>query len=361
MTARSHDATGVSLWQRCPRRFWFERVREARPAHGLCSFSAPLGIAAHAGLALALGDPAADAERVRARMLDTLQAEIVRSTPAGQEDLLGAFARLDREHLELVLRVRNDERVRKVEWTALERAVEWRDARGRRFAARVNAIGRVKEPIPGFGRQGERVVDLTPGTWIVVDWRFGRRTNVSPTNLALNLQLAFWLRALEQERGERFRAFVAAARDLVPPVIVKDEAGKTVPRQLEELNPEYLAALAGERPVDQDLVTEAEASRRRFARDGRPIPKRLRRQNPAWEALASRPRGPLFHEAEIAWPVVRPAIGRAVLEIEAAALSGREDAYPARGPETFACGTCPFRDRCLAGTASPAPAFERSA
>ena len=357
----SHDATGVSLWQRCPRRFWFERVRGERPAHGLSSFSAPLGIAAHAGMALALGEPAADAERIRARMFDTLTAEIARTAPTSQDDLEGAFARLDREHLDLVLRLRNDERVRKVEWTALEHAVEWRDARGRCFAARVNAIGRVTEPIAGFGRRGDRSIDLAPGTWIVVDWRFGRRTNVMPTELALNLQLAFWLRALEQERGQRFRAFVALARDLVPPVIVRDEAGKTVPRQLEELNPEYVLALAAGRPIDAELEAEAEGSRRRFVRDGRPIPKRLRRGNPAWEALASRPRGPLFHEAEIAWPVVRPAIGRAVLEIEAAALSGREDAYPARGPETFACGSCPFRDRCLARAAAHAPGLGRSA
>ena len=351
-TIPTYDATALGLWQRCPRRFWFERVQGAPLDHSHSSFSLLLGQAAHAGIALALREPGAGREQVLVRMQETFHQALAGARNVDPEALAGALARLEEEHLDLVLRLRADERVRLLEWLDLELPLEWHDARGRRFSGRLNALGRATRAIPGFGRRGAEPVDLPAGALVLVDWRFGRRVDVTPTALALNLHLAFWQRGLERTRGLAVRTFVGAARDLVPPGVVHDEQGDTVPRVLEELNPEYVAAFAAGRAVDAALLEAAESSRRRFSREGRPIPKRLRRPNPLWQALAERPRGPLFHEAHTAWSVLHPAIGRSVLEIEAAAASGREESYPARGQETYACATCPFRGRCLAGARS---------
>lgn len=348
----SHDATGISLWHRCPRRFWFERVRKAVPDHALVGYAAPLGVAAHAGVALALGRPDASKGQVQERMLAAFDEELRAGQSAGRsydpEGVQLALDRLESEYLDLVLRLRADERVRKIEWTELERKVEWLDRRGRRFTARINAVGRVLHAMPAFGRCGWELADLKVGDWIVVDWRFGRRVDLSATALRLNLQLGLWLRGLEWRAATPFRAFVGAVRDLLPPRTVRDESGSRLPRQLETINPDYVRALADGRPVDAALLAEAERSRRRFVVDGQPIKKRLRRPNPAWTARAEDPRGPLFHEAAVVWPVVKQTIERATREIEAAAAAGeREEDYPARGPETQACHGCPFRAQCL--------------
>lgn len=66
-------------------------------------------------------------------------------------------------------------------------------------------------------------------------------------------------------------------------------------------------------------------------------------------ALRPEARGPDFHEAQVAWDVLGPTIARTVEEIEAAAASGSPDAYPARGPLSRGCFTCPFRQRCIRG------------
>lgn len=348
----SHDATGLALWHRCPRRFWFERVQRAVPDHALTGFAGPLGVAGHAGIGLALKSPGTSDEALRERMLAAFDEELRRGQAGGRsydpDTVGGALDRLETEYLDLVLRLRADERVRKVAWSEVEQRFEWLDRSGRRFTARINAVGRVLEPLPAFGRRGWDPITLLPGTWIVVDWRFGKRHDLSPTGLALNLQLAVWLRGLEWRAATPFRAFVGAVRDLVPPRVVRDPGGALVKRTLEELNPDYVRALADGRPVDARLVAEAERSRRRFVVDGQPLHKRVRRPNPRWVERAKEPRGPLFHEAEIAWPVVCPAIERTVEEIEVAgAAGGREEQYPARGPETQACFACPFRGQCL--------------
>lgn len=355
MELPSHDATGLALWHRCPRRYWFERVRRATPDHALTGFAGPLGVAGHAGIALALGRVEASRDDLLEGMLGAFDAELARGQAAGRsydpETVERALERLEGEYLDLVLRLRADERVRKIEWPELESRFEWLDRRGRRFTARINAVGRVLEPIPAFGQRGQETVDLLPGSWIVVDWRFGQRQDVSPTALGLNLQLAVWLRGLEWRGTARpFRAFVGAVRDLVPRRVIRDQAGALVPRMVEALNPDYVRALADGRVIGPAVLAEAEHSRRRFVVDGQPIKKRIRQANPDWTARSNEPRGPLFHEAAIVWPVMRPAIERTLEEVEAAARSGRgEEAYPARGPETQACVSCPFRDQCLVG------------
>lgn len=351
----SFDATGLALWQRCPRRFWFERVRRDVADHALTAFAAPLGVAGHAGIAFVLREPGAPRDEVLARMLAAFDQELRDGQARGRsydpETVERALERLGSEYLDLVQRLTTDPRIRKIEWPELDTRFEWLDRRGRRFTSRVNAIGRVVEPIPGFGRNGWDAVDVAAGTWIVVDWRFGQRLDLSATALGLNLQMAVWLSGLEWRAARSFRAFVGAVRDLAPRRVIREEDGTLIQRTLEELNPDYVRAVAEGRPIGPAVLAEAEFSRRRFVSDGQVIPKRIRRANPDWLARSQEPRGPLFHEAEIAWSVMGHTIERTIEEIEAADRSGREEAYPARGPETQACFSCPFRGQCLPGRA----------
>ena len=351
---RTYDHGALALWQACPRRFWFQEVERARPDPVLVSFSEPLRLAGQAGVGMVLLQPDAGRGELRRHMLAAFEAELHRAEAAGQvfdpERVEGALEKLEDDLLELVLLLGQDERVRAIEWTGAGARFEWLDGQGRRFVGDAGQIGLVKQPVPAFGdRQGEPA-DLEPGTTVVVHWRFGSDVDVTPVALALHLPLGCDLRGFEiSHPGRVFRGFVAALRDLRPRKVLKDDQGRVVPRYLEELNPDWLRAFAGGDPITPALVVEAETSRRRFTSGGLTIPKRVRRPNPAWEAAAAEPRGPLFHEAVIARDVLGPTIAATVREIEAAAAVGSADAYPARGPLTRACHSCPFRLRCVRG------------
>ncbi len=351
---RIYDAKELALWQACPRRHYFERVAGV-PAHPvLTSFAAPLGAAGEAGVKLVLLDPQAGRALVKRQMLAAFEDVLQRGLEGGRvfdpDRVEAALAKLEDDYLELVVLLGQDERVHRIEWTAAETRYAWDDGRGRRFAGQVAAVGVARERVAGFGeRQGEPA-DLDPGTHVLVDWRFGSDLDLSPVGLALHLPLGFDLSGFGLAHPDRrYRGFVAALRDLRPRKVVKDERGQAIPRFVEDLNPDYLLAFACGQPITPLVVKEAEASRRRFVVEGEAIPKRVRRPNPAWIAATSEPRGPLFHEAVIAWDVLGPTLLNTVLEIDAAEAVGSEDAFPARGPATRACFTCPFRQRCVRG------------
>ncbi len=348
------DHRALGLWQVCPRRFLFQEVERVRPDPLSLPFSGPLELAGRAGVGMVLLSPYATRQAVRRHMLAAFDSALTLAEAAGlahdPDRVESALEKLEGEHLELVLLLAQDERVRGIEWTGAGARWDWLDPEGRRFAGDVGQIGLVKERIAGFGEREGEPTDLEPGTRVVVDWRFGSDLDLSPVALALHLSLGIDLLGLNHAYpGPRFRGFVGALRDLRPRKVVKDELGKVVPRFVEELNPDYLLAFAAGRPITRETIEAAEASRSRFLVDGLLIPKRTRRPNPAWIAATAVPRGPLFHEAVLAWDVLGPTIGRTVQEIEAAAQDGSPDAYPARGPLTRGCFTCPFRQRCIRG------------
>ena len=352
---RSYHQSVLADWQRCPRQVWFSDVLGLAGDPLSAGFAAPLGTAGHAGVRQVLADPAASADAVLATMLAAFDAALARGQEQGRvygpDQVGGAMAKLETEYLDLVLRLGADERVRKVRWTHLEHKFAWFDDHGRRHAGRIDGVGVARERIPSFGRRDGEPADVEAGEWLLVDWKFGRTLDLTPLALSLNQQLAFYAFAAARIfPGHQLRAFVGALRDLGPNLRPTSADGSTIPKTLEELNPAYVEAFADGRPIDDELRDEAERSLRRFKdAQGNPLPKRLRRANPLWEERAAEPRGPLFHEARIAWSVVRPAIRQTIREIERAMADGGEEAFPARGPATQACPTCPFRARCARG------------
>lgn len=355
----AYHQSGLVVWQRCPRRFWFQHVADVEPDYAATGYAAPLGVAGHAGCQVVLQDPDAPRQRVLDAMLAAFEDDLARGQERGRtydpEQVQRALERLETEHLDMVLRLGLDPRVRAIEWTHTELAFEWSDVHGRAFVGTVDAIGRAREYVAGFGVDGRDPVDLLPGEWVLVDWKFGRELDLTRVAMSLNLQLAYY--ALGVARlfpGRRFRPFLGVMRDLASSQRPTDDAGQVIPKAIEELNPAYLQAFTGDKPVTDELRKAAERSRRRFRTEkGKPIPKRIRTPNPAWEAAAQGPKGPVFHEARLAWEVVRPTIVQTIHEIEIAGRQGEENAYPARGPVTGACRFCPFHRQCTARLTQP--------
>lgn len=342
MTAHALCPTGLTLWERCPRRFFFTHVaREAEEAP--IAYGALLGVAAHAGLRLLLREPHAARGSVREALWTAFEAEARRAQDRGrfhvEPDVDRALDRMETEVLDLVLRLGNDQRVRAIEWTHTDTRVEW-EHDGHLLGCRLDAVGVIREPIHVMSRDEQ--VALEPGTRVLVDWKFGKRVDTSRHALALNVQAAFYaLAGARLFSDEATRQLVVAARELLPRR-PSDARGRPIARTLRELNPAYLAALApGCTPA------EAQASRRRV----KSVPKYLERPNPAFAEQEGWSRGAVFHEARTAWPVVRTRLDAAVRELEIARRAGDESAFAARGAATGACHQCPFRRRCAASAA----------
>lgn len=336
--------TGLTLWERCPRRFFFTHVaRESEEAP--IAYGALLGVAAHAGLKVLLLEPDAARGRVREALWNAFEAEGRRAQERGrfhvEPDVDRALDRLEGEVLDLVLRLGNDERVRAIDWTHTDARVDW-EQDGRLLGCRLDAAGVAREQLL-VAADGEQVV-IEPGTRLLVDWKFGKRVDTSRLGLALNVQAAFYgLAGARLFPGESTRQLVVAARELLARR-PSNARGRPLARTLRELNPAYLAALVPGAPVTESIRAEAQASRRRFTG----IPKYVDRPNPAYAEQEGRPRGSAFHVARTAWPVVRTRLDAAVLELEIARRAGEESAFAARGAATGACHQCPFRRRCSA-------------
>ncbi|HBP17945.1 MAG TPA: hypothetical protein DEA08_09140 [Planctomycetes bacterium] len=351
--AGPYHQSRLVLWQRCPRRYWFQHVAQVEPDYAVTGYAGPLGVAGHVGCQLVLRDPAADREEILEAMLGAFEEELAKGQSQGRtydpEQTERALERLETEHVEFVLKLAQDPRVRAIDWSHTELPFEWTDQHGRVFRGTVDAIGRAREYVPGFSVLGRERVDLEPGEWVLVDWKFGRELELTRVGLSLNPQLAFYsLAAAKLFPGRRFRTCLGALRDLASSQRPTDAEGQAIPKTLEELNPAYVEAFTGGQPITDELRARAEKSRRRFRRDGVNVPKRIKRTNPAWEAARNEPKGPLFHEAQIAWNVVAPTLRQTIHEIEIAGRDGGEEAFPARGPVTGGCRFCPFHRECVA-------------
>ncbi|HBP23610.1 MAG TPA: hypothetical protein DEA08_38260 [Planctomycetes bacterium] len=348
-----HHQSGLVLWQRCPRQYWFQQVAKLLPDYATTGYAGPLGVAGHVGCQVVLRDHAASRARVLDAMLEAFEAELAKGQEQGRTydpDQTGrALERLEQEHLELVLRLAQDRRVHAIEWAHTELPFEWQDQHGRVFRGTVDALGRATDYVEGFSVFGREPLDLEPGDWVIVDWKFGRELELSRVGLSLNVQLAFYsVAASKRFPGRRFRACLGVLRELASSQRPTDADGQPIPKTLEELNPAYVEAFAGGQPITNELRARAEKSRRRFRRDNANVPKRIKRTNPVWEAARDAPKGPLFHEARIAWDVVAPTLRQTIHEIEIARRDGGEGAFPARGPVTGACRLCPYHRQCVA-------------
>ena len=355
VAAIPHHQSGLKLWQQCPRQFWFQKVAKRDPDHAATGYAGPLGTAGHAGCQLVLGDPEASRERVLEVMLGAFEDTLAKGQGEGRtydpDQAERALERLESEHLEYVLRLAKDPRVRAIDWTHTELPFEWTDQHGRIFRGTVDAIGQAREYVEGFAVVGREAVDLEPGEWVLVDWKFGQELELSRVGLSLNLQLAFYsLAATRRFPGRRLRTCLGVMRDLATSQRPTDDDGCSIPKTLEELNPAYVEAFVGGQPITSELRAAAERSRRRFRQGNANVPKRIKRTNPAWEAASARPKGPLFHESRIAWDVVAPTIRQTIHEIEIAGRDGPE-AFPARGPVTGACRFCPYHRQCVTSAA----------
>ena len=352
LAQRAYHQSRLVLWQRCPRQFWFRHVAQLKPDYALTGYAAPLGVAGHVGCQLVLREPDAPRPQVLEAMLEAFEEELAKGQAEGRtydpDHTERALERLEGEHLELVLRLAQDPRVRAIDWLHTELPFAWSDPHGRSFRGTLDAIGRARDYIPGFAAFGRERLDLEPGEYVLVDWKFGKELELSRVGLALNLQLAFYsLAAARRFPRRRLRACLGVLRDLASSQRPLDAEGRPIPKTLEELNPAYLEAFAAGAPLTPELVQAAEQSRRRFRQAGANLPKRIKRRNPAWEAARAKPKGPLFHHARIAWEVAAPTIRQTIHEVELAERAGEEEAFPARGPVTGACRFCPYASRCL--------------
>lgn len=333
----------VADYLECPRRVFLQHVLQAPADYALDGYASIAGTALHAGIAevlngLTVGDlPSREAlaEVLEEAFTEALVEEQERGAMTDPARLATAIERLTGEQLDLVIALRDDPRVRAIDWRGVEEEFEFTDAHGRRFTGTIDAWGVAREFVPAFGSSGRDRVSLSPGDVIVVDWKTGTEVPLDGASRALNVQLAVYRSVLDGP----VRTFLAALRDLERPKRPKDASGEGIPRTLEEFNPAYAAAVGLELA---DVKALEQCRKRPKDEAGNPIPKRFERENPAWVEATNRPKGPLFHECRIQEDLVARSIADAI-------DGARLGLWPAAGAVRGSCRTCPYRSRCAQG------------
>lgn len=340
----------VADYLACGRRVYLQHVLGVQPDYALDCYAALVGSGAHAGLACGLRALAAGQEPTRQQLTDacadafdvTLTEEQERGATTDPERAQVALDRLLGEQLDLIAQLLADPRLRAIEWRGVEQA--WTHAepgpQGRRFSGTIDAWGVALSYVPAFGQAGRgepgrgEPVALQPGDRVLVDWKTGSEgPPLDWVARALNLQLGVYQQALRLGGQGPVRAFLGVLRDVERPKRPKDPAtGEVIASKLREPNPAWCAA-AGVDPADLAAV---EACAKRPRNVG---PKWLERDNPAYLAACSRPRGPVFHECVVDQAVIGQTVADA---IDAARLG----LFPASGAINGECARCPWRSRC---------------
>ena len=73
--AGPYHQSRLVLWQRCPRRYWFQHVARVEPDYAAAGYAGPLGVAGHVGCQLVLRQPDAGREHVLEAMLGAFEEE----------------------------------------------------------------------------------------------------------------------------------------------------------------------------------------------------------------------------------------------------------------------------------------------
>jgi len=326
---------------RCPRAFALQHVEKRGRDHEVSGYAAPLGTADHAAIAWGLerlkGGLDVDKDSLLDAALEGFEGAVERAHQQGEhtdpEGLERALEQLEGVRLERLQRLLADPRVLAIDWRGVEAEFDLH-AGGRHWAGTIDAWGVATRDVPCFGKDGREEVGLRRGEHVLVDWKTGSATPLGFMARTLSTQLAIYQMALApQHPGVQWRAFLAHVQDLDLNQRPKDAAGDFIPKRIKQLNPAFADALGME-------PDEAATSRKR-PKDafGNGIPKRIERLNPAWKAAANQPKGPLFHECRVAWPVV-------LTTIQAALQAAEAGLFPATGAATGGCLRCPYRSTC---------------
>lgn len=342
--------SSVSLLLRCSRRFYFRHVLKQPPDDYLTGFARQLGIADHAAIDLILQRANEGEAPRREQLLDVMLAAfadaVARSAEKGEtanpDGVDAAVERLEGERLERLLVLADDPRIHAIEWRGIEERFEFQTRHGRRWKGTIDAWGVAREFVADFGAEGRDPVDLYPGDALVVDWKTGDPQPFGYPERALSVQLGIYAMALSRELRYRWRTFLAYTQDLDRPKAPTDDAGKRIPKRLpKQTNPAYAVAVTERLSLTEADIEAAKKSKKR-PRDaaGKAIPKWLPEQiNPAFTAAINKPKGPLFREASVNYPLVLETVSSAISQAEAGL-------FPANGAATGQCRGCPYSSVC---------------
>ena len=348
--------SSVTLMLRCPRQFFLKNVVGLPPSHRANNYAHFLGTADHGGAEFILHQANEGRTPERGEVLDVVmehfQGALYRAQDNGEdtdpEGLERACDRLENERLDRLMALANDPRIRAIEWRGIEWPFQFTnrgvDSHGRawrrKWKGTLDAWGVARHFVRDFGAEGREPVHVSRGDGILADWKSGllATTPVGVTELRASVQLGIYAMALNRKHPASWRTFLGLLVDLDKPKAPTDDEGKRIPKWLPEaMNPAFLAAME-ERGVS---AKDAEKTRKR-AKDaeGNPIPKRLpQAPNPEFEAAVARPKGPLFREARVVYPLVVETVTAAIRQAEAGL-------FPASGALSGQCRMCPFSSVC---------------
>jgi hypothetical protein len=341
--------SAITTYLSCPRSFLLRFVERRPLDHVAAGFAGPLGTGTHAGIAAVLQAATAQtvisADEVRQLMLAAFQEACARAAARGEvlddEATVAALDRLEGELLEQVLALERDRRVRSIRWTRVEERFAWTDRHGRKFQGTLDAAGEARDYVYDFAARGpNELVPLERGAHVVVDWKTGD-VAVDHVARAVNVQLAFYTIGLVRQGAPRPRAFLARLGDVLPPKAPRDAAGEVIPKRLRDLNPAWINAAGLAEASHEERLASSKKPRAAGTKES--IPKWIERENPAFTAATSKPRGPVFHECDINFELA----SRTITDVIRGAEAGL---FPASGAATGQCLSCPFRKTCTAST-----------
>lgn len=340
--------SAINDYLTCPRLFMLKHVERRRPDMVSSGFAGPKGNAAHAGLALVLDaanrglavESAALASVMLAAFAEALQRATAKGEAFDDDAAEQAIASVTEELLPLVLKIAGDPRIQAVRWERVEARFDWTDAHGRIYQGTLDAAGVAKRRVEAFGAAGRESVSLGEGETIVVDWKTGDIDDaVDHVARALNVQLAFYSVGILKTGGELpARAFLARLGDVAPPKRPKDDQGDGIKSTLREPNPAFCAALG----IEAGSVAFEQSKKKPKDAQGAAITKWIERPNPAYVEATSKPRGPIFYQCELNYPLAIRTINDVIRGAELGV-------FPASGAAQGNCMRCPMRQTCTDG------------
>lgn len=331
---------------RCPRRFKFRHVDKVPVDHTQSGYANILGSADHAGCELILHRANEGRTPTRDELLDAVHEGFAEALQRAHDNgehtnpdtIDAAVAKLEGERLERLLALANDPRIRAIEWRGIEHPFKFTnrglDAAGRpwrrKWKGTLDAWGVAKTFVRDFGALGRDPVDIHPGEGVLCDWKTGIATPLGFVARVLNVQLGIYAMALNREVRATWRTFIGQIQDLDRPKAPTDDEGKRIPSKLpKQPNPAFAEAVGI--PLE-----EVATSKKR----PKGIKKWLPEQpNPAFVEACSKPKGPLFREARVSFPLVLETVSQAIRQAEVGL-------FPASGALTDQCGRCPYQTHC---------------